>query len=334
MFYRENGKNRSLGKFMVAIIKNNPTGLHDMIIYQKKDFILIRVVLGKSLTFFKYPNNFLAFNDYSSQLWNLNFTSTLDLDTFTEFVSKQDCIIVDQTSESIVEREPVATSHNISPPGQNEKTDSKARILSKITKVGQSILPRTIERTKSSELSESSSESSSNDLPPVKPTVAPRKSRRTLLESKTLSPIVPDTTTTTLSHMSNNYFIPHNNNQIALNPPNTTNLVYAQPMPDLGFGNFLVAQNAELKANLAEINMKLNSVLQSRDSNGNVKEHDDSSSFQTKIKCQKLKIDNLTTELERCRRSLQKMEEQYKEKCEELDRVLTEKNRSEELELM
>lgn len=332
MFYRENGKNRSLGKFMVAIIKNNPTGLHDMIIYQKKDFILIRVVLGTSVTFFKYPNNFLAFNDYNSQLWNLNFNSTSDLETFTEFVSKQDCVVVDQTSESIAEKdESVVRSNNISATCQNEKTDSKARILSKITKVGHSILPITIERTKSSELSDSSSDSSSTDSPPLKPTVAPRKSRTSSVENKTLSPIVPITTTTTLSNMSNNYFIPHSNNQIALNP---TNLVYAQAMPDLGFGNFLAAQNAELKANLAEINMKLNSVLQSRDSNGNIKERDESSSLQTKIKCQKLKIDNLATELERCRKSLQKMEAQYKEKCEELDGVLIEKNRTEELELM
>ncbi|CAG9772989.1 unnamed protein product [Ceutorhynchus assimilis] len=258
-----NGKNISMGKYMVAVIGNSTTNLYDIIVYQDKTKILIRLTLGPSLSFFKYPNNFVAFYDANKQLWNINFDDLQAKNEFLDCVTKYDSIVIEQVEKT---------------------TSPKEKILSRISKMGQPILPAKTEQI----ASDSESSLSSDPLPP-KPT---RKLKRNL--GNQLAPV----------YNENYQHLMSNNNQMMLNNQGSIYPV-AHTIPDYGLGSFMIAQNAELKTNLAEINSKLNSVLGNGDKNGN--------DLKSKIKCQNLKIDNLTSDLNKSRKAFEDLHRKYVE---------------------
>ncbi|XP_066147312.1 uncharacterized protein [Euwallacea fornicatus] len=324
----ENGKNVTMGRYMVAVIENPTVSSFELIAYQQKDKILIRETLGEVLTFYKYSNNFIAFTDRHKHVWNLSFDNTERFEAFIQCVSKHNCRIIDNILRSTHKEENTSSikdSLETKEIPNSTESSSKDKILSRITKLGQPILPRRLERSKSSELSDSETESSSSDPLPVKSVVAPSKAKRNLnTQDKSLAPVLPENNIP----LNNNIFVP--NNHLMLNHQNSA-LVYTQPLPDLGFGNYIVAQNAELKANLAEINLKLNRVLNNRDKNGNCGE--DVTALQTRIKCQNLKIDNLSTDYQRTRADFEILKRRYDEKCQELEKSLSAKQQVDVLEV-
>ncbi|XP_066252119.1 putative leucine-rich repeat-containing protein DDB_G0290503 isoform X2 [Euwallacea similis] len=316
-----------MGRHMVAIIDNPTISSFDLIAYQQKDKILIRETLGEALAFYKYSNNFIAFTDRHKHVWNLSFDNIESFEAFIQCVCKHNSPIIDNISKSAQKEEStssIKTSLETKEITNSKEQSSKDKILSRITKLGQPILPKRLERSKSSELSDSETETSSSDPLPVKPVVAPRKAKRNLnSQDKSLAPVLLENN----NPLNNNIFVP--NNHLMLNHQNPA-LVYTQPLPDLNFGNYIVAQNAELKANLAEINLKLNRVLNNRDNNGNCSE--DVTALQTRIKCQNLKIDNLSTDYQRMRSDFEILKEKYDQKCQELDKSLTTKKQVDVLE--
>ncbi|KAL1506131.1 hypothetical protein ABEB36_005553 [Hypothenemus hampei] len=319
-----NDKNVPLGKYMIAIIGNALKDLYDMIAYQDKTKLLLREPLGKSFTFYKYPDQFLSFYDNEMQLWNANFSNSEDINSFLSFASKIGCAIVNKT-EATVKKSNSLNDSSLEIEKSDEKREveknkssSKEKILSRITKMGQPILPKPLGRSKSSDLSDSEGESSCSDPTINKPVVAPRKFKRnTNNQEKALTPLVTSENSNNLPRhtpLNTNFLLP--SSQVLLNPQNP-GVIYSTPLPDYNLGNLLMSQNAELKSNLTEINMKLNNLLNTNgpDKNGNR----DDNGLITKIKCQSLTIDNLSSDLRYAEQQLNEYKKKYEEKLQELN---------------
>ncbi|XP_050293267.1 uncharacterized protein LOC126733880 [Anthonomus grandis grandis] len=317
----DNGKNKLMGKYMVALTSNPIKSVTELMIYQDKTKILIRETLDKSLIFVKYQNNFIAFCDSQKKLWNLSFDTVENKEIFLQHIENCHCILQEQNNngnkDETDDTNPTQVSTKPEISSDIKSSDAtKEQILSRVTKMGQPILPRMVELHKSSEVSDYESESSCTET--VKPVTVPRKLRKTpgsTEKALTVAPIVPEVNNRTYSmpFANNNYYVPQNQMMHAQNP---TGLVYSQSMPDYGLSHFLINQNAELKASLAEINAKLNNAFISSDKNGNSCE--ETSVLKSKIKCQSLKIDNLNSELQKMHKKFQDLSIKYEDKCKEL----------------
>lgn len=329
----ELGTNKLVGKHIVAVIGNSTQKLYEMILYKEKTNILIRQILNDSFNLYKYPKNFIGFYDSSNFFWSLSFANEEDCENFIKEASKQNCQVIDKCTENKLVKEPeLVQIQNDVPLALNENSeDSKTKtdILSRITKMGQPILPKsTFERKINTEPSDSETESSYSDSKIVKPTAVPRKLKKvqSQIQSKTFSNSVHPDNTALSPFITNNAQMLPNHNQMMLHHPG---LMVSQPVPDYSVNNFLIAQNTELKTNISEINMKLNSLL----SNQNVvgQNTDDSKELKSTVKCLKLKIENLSSDLEKATRECTQLRKEYKEKCEELALEQIKNNESQSL---
>ncbi|KAH1005180.1 hypothetical protein HUJ04_006210 [Dendroctonus ponderosae] len=309
----ENGSNIPMGNYMLAIIGHQAKGVFEIILYQKTTIILVREILGSSVVFYKYPKQFVAFYDRVQQLWNMNFDKKDNLDNFLQHATKYNSRIVDKAEEShLGESKNAKNSPNVE--AEATEPSSKQKLLSKITNYGQQVLPKAPQRTNRSDLSDSETESSSSERNLAKPAIAPRKLKKapTNCGKSVASQHENALSLTSQNLANNNYFLP----TTQLVPNTHSRTVYSTPLPDYSLSNFIVAQNAELKANLAEISAKLNSLTCSGNDNG--PNLNDQSTLRTKIKCQSLKIDNLSSDLERSRTDLERTQMRLDEALEEL----------------
>lgn len=329
-FLRENAISKLLGKHIVAIIGKQGQENHELIVYKEKTNILIRETLNETVSFFKYTNNFIGFYDRTRCFWNLNFLTTEEYDSFLMELSKHRCAIILKTSENCSESNDIEKTkelHAIDKKNLIQKTpdsselQQKNEILSRITKMGQPILPKNIVESKYvASQSDSETESSFSD---TKPTVTPRKFKKcngVLHERKFInSPNNENKLVLSTELSSNNQIL--GNNHMMMYPQG---MFLSQPMPEYNMNNFLIAQNAELKNNIADINLKLSTMLSNQGGNMNSEEFKEAKS---RVKCLNLKIDNLTTELDRLQKEHQDLKKSYNNKCKELseeqEKVLT-----------
>lgn len=298
--FRENGSNSPMGKYMLAIIGQQAKGAFEIILYRETTKILVREILGNSMVLYKYPNNFVAFYDRTQQLWNLNFDKQENLDEFLQHATKCNSRVVDKAEGSDLGK------HSPSVEAETTDSSSKQKLLSRITNYGQQVLPKAPQRANSSDLSDSETESSCSEQYLGKPAIAPRKFKKTPTNygKGVVLPHENALSLTSQNVANNNYFLPTN-----------THMVYSTPLLDYSMSNFIVAQNAELKANLAEISAKLSSLACSGYSGANLNDQS------TKIKCQSLKIDNLSSELETSRKDLLSTQTKLDEALDELAKM-------------
>ncbi|XP_060526644.1 uncharacterized protein LOC132702177 [Cylas formicarius] len=287
----ESNKQKHLGKHIIAIIGCPLKNVFEAIIYKEKNNILLRRLLNETCQWHKYPNNFVSFYHNDNQFWTLSFDHTHDRDGFLGEVSKHNCPVVDKSTTVPSEpSQPQLVGNNGNSDSELSKT--KADILSRITKMGQQILPESaLQQTTGTEYSDSETE----DLPIKKPVTTPRKSKRSSHQEKLdVAQIVTP------------------GSQIAFSHPQGG--AYPHPYADFGYVGYLAAQNADLKTNLAEINYKLNRVL----NNGKDCGDEDVAKLKSEIKILKLKIENVNSELEGCEKKCNTLREEYDRKCEEV----------------
>ncbi|XP_076258001.1 uncharacterized protein LOC143195039 isoform X1 [Rhynchophorus ferrugineus] len=315
----ENGESKLQGKHIVAIIGKQGQENNELIVYKEKTNILIRETLNKTMSFFKYSNNFIGFYDRTRCFWNLGFMTIEEYDSFLKELPKQKCIIVLNTSENSNEtsdtertKQPHQTV-DINKSLESPEIQQKNEVLTRITKMGQPILPKTIIENKYTTFqSDSETESSYSD---TKPSVTPRKFKKSngvLHERKFLNTPTSENKLVLSTELSNNNQM-LGNNHMMLYPQG---MVLTQTMPEY-MNNFLIAQNAELKSNIAEINMKLSTVLSNQGSGHNIN-REEFKQAKSKVKCLNLKIENLTMELDQLKNEHQDLKKSYNNKCKEL----------------
>lgn len=325
---RDNNEYVALGNHGLAIIGSVDRNIYEMIGYKEKTHILFKVKVNNDFTFYNQNDNFSTFYDGESINWLVKFVQN-DQEEFTKILESNHAKIVlvpetspkndEKTSENVINfpkpdlpEKPVLVNF-AKDDLQSDSSGSKQRanILNRMAKMGQAILPRSEMKYTSTELSDSDIDEKTYEK-----RISPRQlkreksSKQTILtnlniESKTETDYNNQSLT---NQISNAPVIP---NQVLCNPQQLPNQLFnAQSMPHQiyypnwsndGYNQYMIAQNTELKVNLAQISSKLDLVLNSKNGSN---DDDDKKNLLSRLKAMKLKTENLES-------SLQKSEEKY-----------------------
>ncbi|KAJ8920451.1 hypothetical protein NQ315_005319 [Exocentrus adspersus] len=340
----DDGNYKSLGKYGIAIIGATDLNLFEIISYKEKNNVILRRKLNSSCNFYKQNDCFSSFYDNDNQNWLVKFQSIDDQDAFCKEIQNLGANVVDNkvssnptqdnnsvqkenvTKPDILPREGIPPKPGILPRStlalENDvdeaNSDSsgsvkRANILSRMAKMGQSILPKDILKTASTDdISDSEIDDAKSD-----PRTPPRKFKRAVPLEKHIprdeklsyhvqqnsleNQIVPSQGTAV------NYPQQNTLNQF---PPTMISPVFTQPIPYEGFYQYVVSQNTELKMSVAQISAKLDSVL-NVGGKSDITTHD--GNLKSRIKALELRSENLLTELERYEKKYGDLQKKYKE---------------------
>lgn len=236
----------------------------------------MRVKISPSFEITLKKDNFASFYDSVEDNWLIKFSSNEDCVVVTNLIEKYGGVV-----KPIVEEVPVTEKQDNVKNSEDVNTEeirAKADILSRIAKMGQSILP-------------------SKDLDIDEETVETNISNTNFREK-------PSQVTST--SLSPTHVIP----QHIQNIPNT--FVTSQPMVYDPVNMLFVenrTHNTEVRINLSQISDKLNQIISLVDSN---KPDDNSSNLKSKVKVLELRNENLARELSDVKEENEKLKSQLK----------------------
>ncbi|KAF2904958.1 hypothetical protein ILUMI_01217 [Ignelater luminosus] len=286
-----------VGKCGMAIIASENAKAHELILYKTKQDILSRSNLRSDLTFTIQANNYVSFGDDQKIQWTAHFDSAKTLDEFTEQIKVCGGAVIpisikptnvcdkDTSAESSIKSEPISSPKNSPVPkkdsdsSDNSSSQARANILSRMAKMGQSILPMNL--PKASEQSDSETDEQAVSKKPVK-----KKQKFVLVNGEYVpsdklkhinnhtsniqtpeflmlnGQIVPvsalqqSLSTQLQNPIPNQYSIPGLPNQVVLNPQ-------VSPMSD-SLHVFIAenrTHNCEMRMNVTQLSSKLDNIL-------------------------------------------------------------------------
>nr|CAI5837524.1 unnamed protein product [Callosobruchus analis] len=290
----ENNEYKCLGKHGLAIIGSTDLGLYELIGYKEKTNIIIRIKLCETFCYYNQQNNFSSFFDSSSQNWLVKFDNN-DQKQFSDVLSQYGAKVIEKTIETgktevdnkiikpdlLPKPEIYSTESKTTEDQQSDYSESvkRANILHRIAKMGQQVISKPLSH--SSELSDSEQEEPQIDKK------TPLMRRHKKLAHSALSPV-------------------HLNRQVAVEPQYMPTQTYYTNSPNETFSQFLIAQNAELKLQLASISAKLDNL--SIGHNPSQYKNSDESAMKSRIMILELMNENLQTALEKSEKKFEALQ--------------------------
>ena len=261
----------AIGKHGCAIIGSSAQNSFEMILYKEKRNVIMRAKIGAEFAISVKKDDFASFYDSAKENWLVKFSNNDDCVAVLTQVEKCGGKVVSEDTKKVVNEKPQSEKSE-----EDSTPENKARsdILTRIAKMGQSILP-----SKASDTSEE-----------VVETVDTKVSG--LSKSRDFSSVSSSSSSTILTPAN----IIHSERSMPT-VPNT--VVITQPM---GYDPLNVyvsenrAHNSELRMNLSQISEKLNCIMKLVDSEKTSNKPDDVS--KSKIKVLELRVENLVRELD------------------------------------
>lgn len=292
-YFRLDSSYVPVGKCGIAIIGSETVKSYDLILYKTKQDILSRSNLRSDCTFTIQANNYVSFCDDQKIQWTVHFDGTKVLEEFTEQIKvcNGTVIPISTTPTNICDKDSSSkTKKSVpidSPPvpkdsdsSDNSYTQTRANILSRMAKMGQSILP--INLPKASEQSDSETDEQTVSKKPVKKRQKPvlvngeyfpsdKVKQVNITQASNLQTpeflmlngqIVPVSSlqqclsTQIQQPIPNQYNIPGLPNQVVLNPQ-------VSPLSD-SLHVFIAenrTHNCELRMNMTQLSSKLDNIL-------------------------------------------------------------------------
>lgn len=337
-----------------------------MICYKEKTNILFRVRISSNFTFYNQKDNFSTFYDNNSLNWLVKFESK-DQDEFIKTLESYAVKIVNATDNSEITtknekpelpQKPLFDSINKDDSlSDSSGSKQRANILNRMAKMGQAILPKPNIKNTSTEQSDSDFEDKTHErrVPPRQKRAAAEKSSKQLIMTPSNVDnvkIISSTSTSDNNYQHNsihdinngqqfsssNQIVP--SQQVLFNPQQLPNQIYnPQIIPSQmfhsnfndGYTQYIIAQNTELKMNLAQISSKLDTVLKTNKTND---EDTDKKMLLTKLKTMKLKTENLEAALQRSERSYDTLIMKYEELEKKLQNTCEVDEKNKELDIL
>lgn len=196
---------------------------------------------------------------------------------------------------------------------QSDSSGSRKRadILNRMAKMGQQILPQVSSKTTSSDSDSELKHTVSNKRVP------PRKFKRNIQEKPSPKEEIPQVTSENEMKI-----LPMQTSTVSScqNVPGT--IMYPSPTGVDWFSNYILAQNTEMKINLAQISAKLDTVVSK---GGSKMTEPDDNQLVSKVKALELRSDNLQD-------ALQKSESRYLRLKEKYEKLIAEKQKEQHIE--
>ncbi|CAH0553411.1 unnamed protein product [Brassicogethes aeneus] len=252
-------------KHGLAIVEYKEENKYELIIYKEKNNILTRIGLSSNFKLILQEDNFFSFHDTTHKHWMIKFDNVEDKLSFFKEASKYKIPIEDykpvkpQNTKPPDVIKPPSVSSQSSAETNSNINQNKANILSRITKMGQQILPVEKHQETSTEISDSDFEDSKTEK-----VTYPRKF---IKKEK-----------------------PHTSHQLVISQKED---IYSQPVQyqpqPVQYDSFslLLNQNMEMKYALTQLNMKLDGITNNTQNDS-----------QSKVKVLLLKLENVSSELE------------------------------------
>ncbi|XP_072385719.1 uncharacterized protein [Diabrotica undecimpunctata] len=263
---------KPVGKHGLAIIGSDELKVYEIIAYKHKTHTILRAKVSDQFYFQQRKDNLSSFIDNNQQNWLVKFETQeqqLEFTDLLKFYGAQ--ILLEPLNNSKDEKKvntPVITtkpetSSNY-PDSDSSDSTRKANILSRITKMGQQVVPKPVPTLESDISDENESHESKT-----------RKFRKVKKTEREEIQYLPETVSTELIQKP------------LLSVPQ---VYYSQPAyGDLN--SVLLAQNSELRCSLNQISQKLDNL-----SSQNI---GSTSNLSSKVKVLELRTENLQTELQR-----------------------------------
>ncbi|EEZ98111.1 uncharacterized protein LOC103315102 [Tribolium castaneum] len=260
------GKYQALGKYGLAVIGSTVQNSYEIILYKEKRNVIMRAKVSSSFEVNLKKDDFASFYDNIQENWLIKFNNNDDRMAVMNVIEKFGCVV-----NRVVEKQDLKT----------EKTDevvtpenkAKADILSRIAKMGQSILPN-------------------KDLDTDNDSVESADSTVSTHQVSSTSAVIK--TSHQIQNVPNNFVM----SQPMVYDP--LNLLFAENR----------AQNSEVRLNLSQISDKLNQIISLVDSD---KPSDNSNSLKSRLKVLELRNENLLRELGSSQEENAKLKLQLKE---------------------
>lgn len=276
------------------MIGNDATNAYELIVYKDKQNILTRAKLQPTFTYSLLRDNFASFSDDHNQNWSVLFDNARDYTEFCAELEKRNVKIVEniQKLEQDTKAEPVETktesSHVEEDHSDSSGAQMKANILSRMAKMGQSILPITTQSGVSdsdSDLSNNSRKSRKTKRPEKPPIVSTKPD---LNKPKQL-PLAPVPSSSANVQM----VLPQYQGQMILSHQ-------ALVSPTVDPLNLLLAENrthnCEIRMNLSNLSNKVDEVLKKIEQCD--RESAEEKLLRAKVQALELKVASLMKELE------------------------------------
>ncbi|RZC32750.1 WEB family protein [Asbolus verrucosus] len=273
----------AIGKHGLAIIGSSTQNCYEVILYREKRNVIVRIKICSSFEVSLKKDDFASFYDSLKENWLIKFSSSDDCTAVLSYIEKFGGKVVAVTEKNETLHQ-TANASEVVTNGDNPENKAKADILSRIAKMGQSILP--------SKNVDVDTEHNFRDADNM--SIASDESQH----------VIPSSTTTEVMQLPKQHILPPSTatevmqvpKQHFQNVPNT--FVIGQPMGYDPLNLYLAesrTQNTEIRINLSQISEKMNHILKLVDTE---RASDGSNDLlKSKIKVLDLRVENLSKEL-------------------------------------
>lgn len=366
IFFRENNDYVALGKHGLAVIGSSDRNIYELIGYKEKTNILFRININNSFSFYNQKDNFSTFYDSDSLNWLVKFEGN-DQEEFTKIFELYDVKIINKinssettTSKSLdtekvmtapkpeLPQKPVLNTNKDDSQSDSSGSKQRANILNRMAKMGHAILPKSDIKNTSTELSDSDEEKThERRIPPrqIKKAAAERISKQ-IINSNTESNLMNDKIQQQIlpnemfhsqmlpNHIYNPNIVPSQaicNPSQLYNPQLIPSTMYHPNWNNDGLNQYIIAQNTELKLNLAQISNKLDTVLNTKKTDF---EEVDKNVLLSRLKTMKLKTENLESSLQNSEEQYSTLKSKYTKIEEKLQNTVGMESKNKEIEIL